>query len=213
MKNVALAAAVSALIVGSLAPATAAEKATAACGAEVEAAFEKQRKSKGWIANVISKTAAGDQKQVFTYVPPVSMHRKVEAPGNQSVETIGIANHAWFDEGNGWYEMQPQFARIVTRHLKSVFEPKKKDPPEFVCLGDVAYDGKSYKGYRTPTEGSEGAASMARTIYVDPETGLPAFNLISKVGEESTPNVHQKYSYADNLKVEPPVGAPMAVKN
>lgn len=213
MRNVALASAMTALLLVSAAPSSAAEKATAACGAEVEAAFEKQRKGKGWIANVVSKTAAGDQKQVFTYVPPVSMHRKVEAPGNQTVETIGIANHAWFDEGNGWYEMQPQFARIVTRHLKSVFEPQKKDPPEFICLGDVKYDGKTYTGYRTATEGTEGAASMARTIYVDKKTGLPAFNLISKVGEEADPNVHQSYTYADNLKVEPPVGAPMAVKN
>lgn len=190
-----------------------AQEATAACGKEVEAAFDKQRQSNGWQTTVTSKTAAGEQKQLFTYVPPVSMYRKVEAPGNQSVETIGIGTYAWFDEGNGWYEMQPQFARIVTRHLRTVFQPEKQDPPQYICLGDVNYEGKTYKGYRTPTGADGDSSGLTRTIYVDPDSGLAAFNLISKVGEEADPNVRQAYTYPDGLKVEAPVGAPMATKN
>lgn len=190
-----------------------AETVTKACGAEVVAAFQKQRKSKGWKADVTSQTVAGVQTESFTYVPPVSMYRKVEAPGNQVVETIGIGNHAWFDEGNGWYEMQPQFAVIVSNHLRKVFEPEKRDSPEYVCLGEVTYKGKTYKGYRTP-RGTDGDTSgLARTIYVDPESGLAAYNLISKVGEEDKPRTVQAYTYADDLKIEPPVGAPMATKN
>ncbi|MCH9764982.1 MAG: hypothetical protein K0U34_03185 [Alphaproteobacteria bacterium] len=194
-------------------PVASATEATKACGAEVEAAFEKQRKSKGWQEKVVSKTVAGVQTQTFTYVPPASMHRKIEAPGNQVLETIGIGKHAWFDEGNGWYEMQPQFGRMVTQHLRTVFVPEKKEAPEFICLGDVSYEGNTYKGYRTPPAKAGDTEGLVRTIYVDPKTGLLAFNLISKVGEESSPNVHQVYTYADNLKVEPPVGAPMATKN
>lgn len=210
--SVAATAVLLASVAGGAGPALA-EEATKACGQEVQAAFDKQRKSKGWKADVVSKTAAGEQKQSFTYVPPASMYRKVEAPGNQSVETIGVGTHAWYDEGYGWYEMQPQFARIVTRHLRSVFEPEKKDAVEYVCLGDVTYNGKTYKGYRTPTGTDGDTSGLTRTIYVDPATGLAAFNLVSKVGEEADPKMRQSYTYADNLKVEPPVGAPMAVKN
>ncbi len=194
------------------APVAHAEKASKACGQEVVAAFDKQRASKGWKADIISKTAAGVQTQSFTYVPPSSMYRKIEAPGNQSVETIGMGTYAWYDEGNGWYEMQPQFATIVTRHLRGVFAPEKKDAPDYICLGDVTYEGKSYKGYRTPAGTDGDTSGIARTIYVDPKTGLVAVNLISKVGEEKDPKVRQVYSYPDNLKVEAPVGAPMATK-
>lgn len=194
-------------------PAMSADKASAKCGAEVEAAFEKQRKSKGWKADIVAKTAAGQQTQSFTYVPPVSMYRKVEAPGNQTVETIGIGNYAWFDEGNGWYEMQPQFALIVTKHLRSVFEPENNEAPEFVCLNSVEFNRKTYTGYRTPTGTDGDKSGLTRTIYVDPDTGLPAFNLISKVGEEANASIRQVYTYPDGLKVEPPVGAPMATKN
>lgn len=194
------------------APAAMAQEASKNCGKEVTAAFDKQRTSKGWKADVVSKTAAGVQTQSFTYVPPSSMYRKVEAPGNQSVETIGIGTYAWFDEGHGWYEMQPQFALIVTKHLRSVFAPEKKDSPSYICLGDVTYGGKAYKGYHTPPGTDGDTTGLTRTIYIDPQTGLPAFNLISKVGEESDPNVRQAYSYPDNLKVEAPVGAPMAEK-
>jgi len=189
-----------------------AEKATKACGQEVVAAFDKQRASKGWKADVVSKTTAGVQTQSFTYVPPSSMYRKVEAPGNQSVETIGVGTYAWYDEGFGWYEMQPQFATIVTRHLRSVFAPEKKDAPDYICLGDVTYEGKTFKGYRT-APGTDGDTSgLARTIYVDPKTGLVAFNLVSKVGEEADPRTRQVYTYSDDLKVEAPIGAPMAAK-
>lgn len=190
-----------------------AEQGSKECGKKVEAAFDLQRKSKGWKADVLSETAAGEQKQSFTYVPPVSMYRKVEAPGNQTVETIGIGQYAWFDEGNGWYEMQPQFALIVTKHLRSVFEPEQKEPPEFVCLGEVKFDGKTYTGYHTPTDTDGDTSGLTRTIYIDPETGLPAFNLISKVGEEANAKVRQAYTYPEGLKIEPPVGAPMATKN
>ena len=204
---------VSTLLLAASALTAQAQEATKACGAEVEAAFAKQLKTKGWKADIVSKTAAGVQSQSFTYVPPSSMYRKVEAPGNQSVETIGIGTYAWFDEGNGWYEMQPQFARIVTRHLRSIFMPKEKETPDFICLGDVTYEGKTYKGYRTPPGTDGDKTGLARTIYVDPATGLAAFNLISKVGEETDPNVRQVYTYPEDLKVEAPIGAPMAAKN
>lgn len=204
------AACVAALVVGG--PPAMAQDATTACGKEVEASFEKQRKGKGWRASVVSKTAAGLQTQEFTYVPPASMYRKVVAPGDQSVETIGIGRHAWFDEGHGWFEMQPQFALMVTQHLRKTFQPEAKQPPEFICLGDVTYDSKSYKGYRTPQDDGD-ATGLVRTIYVDTATGLPAFNLISKLGEEGDPDVRQRYTYEEGLKVEAPVGAPMASKN
>jgi len=193
-------------------PTAQAMDATKECGKEVMAAFDKQRTGKGWKADIISKTASGVQTQTFTYVPPSSMYRKVEAPGNQSVETIAIGTYAWFDEGNGWYEMQPQFATIVTKHLRSVFAPEKKEPPAYICLGEVTYEGKTYKGYHTPPGTDGDTTGLTRTIYIDPKNGLPAFNLISKVGQEADPNTRQAYSQPDNLKVEAPVGAPMAKK-
>ena len=196
------------------APPALAAKATAECGAKVKQAFDKQRTGKGWRSVISSQHHAGEQRQTFAYIPPASMHRTVELVGqNASLETIGIGKHAWFDEGNGWYEMQPQFAMVVTDHLRSVFEPKNSEAPNFICLGSVAYKAKTYEGFRTEPDGGDAAGSIVRTIYVDPETGLPAYNIISELGKETEPKVLESYDYPDNLTIEPPAGAPMATKN
>jgi hypothetical protein len=195
------------------APATAAE-ATKECGAKVQAAFDKQRQGKGWRSVVRSKSNAGEQVQTFDYIPPASMHRKVELLGlREGLETIGVGNHAWFDEGNGWYEMQPQFAKVVTQHMRDVFDPKNRKDLEFICLGNVEYEGKTYVGYRTALDEGANADTPVRTIFIAPETGLPAFNIISAVGKESEPNVREIYSYPDKMEIIPPKGAPMASKN
>ena len=62
--------------------------------------------------------------------------------------------------------------------------PPPKVSAEFSCLGTVDFDGQ---GLGSPTRRRRRrrrtACELARTILVDPATGLPAFNIISAPGK------------------------------
>lgn len=199
-----------AILVGA---ALAASPVEAGCKDEVKAAFVKQRTSKGWRAVTTSMSAAGVQEQTFEYVPPDRMYRKVVAPGlDEPQETIGVAKWAWSNEGGGWFQMQPHMAQMVSEHMRAALNP---DPPvtaEYACLGKVTFEGKEYLGYQTPPEDGGDGSKVARTIYIDAATGLPAFNTVGKVGSEAAPDVKEAYTYPADLMVDPPVELPGAAK-
>jgi hypothetical protein len=75
---------------------------------------------------------------------------------------------------------------------------------EYACLGQVAFEGKEYLGYQTAPEKLEGGAELARTIYVDPATGLPAFNIVGPPNAGGEPLTREAYSYPADLAVEKP---------
>ena len=70
---------------------------------------------------------------------------------------------------------------MIAEHIQQAVTAPPKAGADFSCLGKVAYDGKDYLAYRTAPEKTEKGAELARTIYVDPATGLPAFNVIAEV--------------------------------
>lgn len=173
---------------------------------EVEAAFAKQQKAPAWRTVAETEGPNGKQEQTFEYVPPDRMYRKILIVGQEpAIETIGIGKWAWSNQGNGWSEMQPPMAKMIAMHVEQVVTTPPKAGADFTCLGTTAYDGKDYTAYRTAPEKSEGGRELARTIYVDPATGLPAFNVIADVGKPDTaPLLKETYSYPADIAIEKP---------
>jgi hypothetical protein len=49
-----------------------------------------------------------------------------------------------------------------------------------------------------------------RTIYVDPETGLPAINIVAEDKPDAAPLFHGTYTYPTDLVIEAYPDAPLA---
>jgi hypothetical protein len=170
--------------------------------ADVEAAFTAQHK-KPWRTQTVSKSDTGvSQSQTFDYQPPDRIYRKVVS-GEESAETIGIGKVAWSNEGAGWQELKAGLADIVASHMKGSFAPPKVSV-EFKCLGSVSFEGKSYTGYQTTPEKVEDK-ELARTILVDPDSKLPAFNLVAKPDLSGEPLMKEAYSYPADINIEKPL--------
>jgi len=170
--------------------------------AEVEAAFVKQQKQ-SWHTVVDSKNVDGVlQEQTFDYQPPDRMYRKIVS-GEDTVETIGIGRWAWSNIGAGWNELQPQFAQMVMSHMQQTFKPPKVSAA-FTCLGTRSFAGKDYAAYQTAPEKADDK-EIARTIYVDPATGLPAFNVIGAPDGSGEPLMKEAYTYPTDISIESPL--------
>ena len=176
--------------------------ALADCKGEVEAAFEKQRtRAPGYHVTAEHSQGEGKAEISIDYVLPDRMQQKITAPNERApIETIAVAKWAWGNMGAGWEELQPQFAQTVTAHVHEMLAEPIKAEGDYACLGKVTVDGKEYLGYRSmprnaaqdaPKDKGPGAAAaqpeVARTVYVDPATGLPAINLISEPKEARSP--------------------------
>ncbi|MCC7253986.1 hypothetical protein [Hyphomicrobium sp.] len=172
--------------------------------AEVEAAFIKQQKQP-WRTEVVTQAQDGtEQRQRFDFQPPDKMYRKATA-GGESIETIGISKWAWSNLGSGagWEELQPMHARVVTLQVQEAFAPPRVTA-DFACLGDVTFEGKAYRAYQTAPEKVDTGEVLARTIYVDPETGLPAFNVVGAPDASGDPIVKGVFTYPTDINIEKP---------
>lgn len=183
------------------------------CGAEVAAAFEKQRKTPAFRMISDTKGDQGPVKMQVDYVPPDRMHQTVTHPSHSApLETIAIGRWAWGTMGAGWEELQPQFAQSVTAFTKQTLVDPLPSDATFECLGKVTFEGKDYVGYRSKggadAAAAGGASSLARTVYVDPATGLPMLNVVADVKPGAEPLFKGIFSYPADLKIEAPLGDP-----
>ncbi len=173
--------------------------------AEIEAAFLKQQKSPAWRTVITSETETGKQEQTFEYIPPNKVYRKVLIVGQEPpIETIGIGQWAWSNQGSGWGELQPPIAKLISEQTKQTVEAPPQVSAEFSCLGKVSYEGKEYLGYRTAPEKGADGVELARTIYIDPESGLPAYNIIAPVKDTGAAIRKEAFTYSADIVIEKP---------
>ncbi|PPD29652.1 MAG: hypothetical protein CTY20_05560 [Hyphomicrobium sp.] len=183
------------------------------CGAEVAAAFERQRKTPAFRLVADTKGDQGLVKMQIDYVPPDRMHQTVTHPNHTApLETIAIGRWAWGTMGAGWEELQPQFAQSVTAFTKQTLVDPIPSDSSFECLGKVAFEGKDYVAYRTKSTADAAAAggstAIARTVYVDPASGLPMLNVVADVKPGTEPLFKGIFSYPADLRIEAPLGDP-----
>lgn len=169
---------------------------------EVESAFASQHKQ-AWRTESASKSDTGvEQRQQFDFQPPDRIYRKVTS-GEETAETIGIGKVAWSNEGAGWKELKTGLADLIATQMKVAFAPPKVSV-DFKCLGTVNFEGKDYLGYQTTPETVEGK-ELARTIYVDPQTKLPAFNIVGAPDGSGDLLMKEAYSYPTDIEIEKPM--------
>ncbi len=196
------------------------------CAAEVTAAFEKQRKTKAFRMSAETKGDQGPVAMQVDYVPPDRMHQTVRHPSHKEpLETIAIGRWAWGTMGGGWEELQPQFAQAVVAHMRQTLVDPLQSPAAFTCLGKLSYDGKDYVAYRSEDGAASGAAqppdkgpgaaaanpasaALVRTVYVDPASGLPMFNVVAETKPGADPVFKAVFSYPADLKIDAPLGEP-----
>lgn len=170
--------------------------------ADLEAAFTAQHQ-KPWRTHSEGQSDTGvPQSQTFDFQPPDRIYRKVVS-GSESVETVGIGKQAWTNVKGSWEEMAAEVALLVSSHIKSSFAPPNVTV-EFRCLGEQTYQGKTYIAYQTVPESVEGK-EVARTIYVDPATKLPAYNIVGSPDGRGEPLMKEAYSYPSDIKIEKPL--------
>jgi hypothetical protein len=121
---------------------------------------------------------------------------------------------AWF-EGYGWVDQDTFRSGIGSTKAR------------FECRGTVAFEGKPYAGYRTsddddsrreivvdsarkiPQEPDLARLSQQltlwRTILVDWQTGLPAYEIFAIASQLDSPIWKVEYTYSRDIKIEPPV--------
>lgn len=178
------------------------------CSAEVLAAFEKQRAGKTYRVEMAQPTAEGPVQMTVDYVLPDRMLQTVVAPhmpGEQ--QTMLVGDRAFAGSGGTFEELLPQFTQSVISEFQAA-TGSKPNPGKFDCLGKQTLDGKEYVGYRTSGGGRDGVA-LARTVYVEEASGLPAFNIVGAASGAGEPVMKAAYSYPKDVVIEAPANAPV----
>jgi len=192
-----------------------ASSADPSCKDQVAAAFNKQRSSPAFsmVAHLVGEN--GPVEIDVDYIAPDRMRQKIIAPNQQELETVLVGTRAWSRQGTNWEELMPAIAQTIIAQVREAVVDPPKDVSEFDCLGKVTLDGKQYLGYRSvehdaaPSAGANSAA-VHRTVYVDPETGLPAVNLVAEETPSAVPVFKGLYTYPTDLVIEGYPGAPLA---
>ena len=185
------------------------------CTQAVQAAFEKQRLSPAY--RVLSKQPwqQGEVETTTEFQRPDRMYNKIIVPGEPApIETIAIGRWAWASHGSGYQELQPQFAQSVTFDVNAALNTPVAAPETFTCLGQVARDGRDVLGYQSEAKASPGKPAgpdnpmLARTVFVDPATGLPVLNIVGEPKPDAAAIVSAAYSYPADIKIEAPDAIP-----
>jgi hypothetical protein len=127
-----------------------------------------------------------------------------------------------FREVRGLAISSPAFARSWVHFLALQNHPIPADAV-FECLGKVEFEGTVYLGYRHRfdrviiSEVAPGASSETRqqelsrkpqvwrTVLVDRDSMLPAYDLVSQAHQLDNPRDKVQYTYPNNIKIEPPL--------
>ncbi|MEI9901017.1 MAG: hypothetical protein WDN31_13755 [Hyphomicrobium sp.] len=185
--------------------------AHADCTSEVNDAFAKLRKSSAFSMETTITNPQGTLTMSNDYVLPDRMHQTVSmgSGGPEKMEMILVSGKAWSNQANaGWAEVPPDFAAKITQQMKETVAEPPKDTSQFECLGDVAFEGKTYAGYRTKrapsAQDNAAAGPTVQTVYIDKSLGVPVRNIVTSEANPDKRLFDGKFSLRDGLKIEPP---------
>lgn len=190
--------------------------AGASCKEEVAAAFIKQRTARAFSMAAELKGENGLVQLTVDYIPPDRMRQTIVAQGQPPLETVLVGTRAWSRQGSTWEELFPAVAQTIIAQVREAMIDPPKDVGEFECLAKASIDGKDYLAYRSvekevaPAPGAPPPQPVHRTVYVDPETGLPAINIVVEDAPGAVPMFKGVYSYPADLVIEGYPDAPLA---
>ncbi len=182
------------------------------CTKDVLAAFEKQRTSKAFRVQMTQPTAEGPADMTIDYMPPDKMLQTVTSPampGEQ--QTMLVGDRAFAGSNGAFEELLPQFTQSIVAEVQAAVGRPPENVGTFECVGPVKYESRDLVAYRltdkSPAATANGGA-LARTLYVDPATGLPAFNVVAALsgGDDI---MKATYSYPTDIEIVAPENAPV----
>lgn len=181
------------------------------CSDKVKAAFEKQHAKKMFRVSMSQPTAEGPVEMTVDYHLPDKMLQTVVAPhmpGEQ--QTMLVGDRAFAGSGGGFEELLPQFTQSVVSEFLNATDASKQNYSGFACVGDQALDGKTFVAYRTTGKAdADPAKTLARTIYVDKDSGLPMFNIVAALAGDTSPVMKATYTYPTDIEIIAPTNAPV----
>ncbi|MFA9442555.1 MAG: hypothetical protein ACERIG_03070 [Hyphomicrobium sp.] len=186
------------------------------CNAQVKEAFSKQRTSPAFRMVAKLRGETGPVEITAEYVPPSRMRQIIVAPGQSApLETVLVGTRAWSNQGGRWKELMPGLVHSIIAQVREATVDPPKVVGDFECLDKVTVDGKEYIAYRSiekpgaPAKASLIEGPVRRTIYVDPNTGLPAINVVKEQNPDVTPIFEGVYTYPTNIIIEGYPNAPL----
>lgn len=206
--------AVSVLAAGLAAAMAASPVSAADCSGDVVNAFQKQRTSKAFRVSMSQPTAEGNVEMTVDYMPPDRMLQTVKSPAMPGAQqTMLVGNRAFAGSDGAFEELLPQFTQSIISEFNAAMGSTGKDVGSFECMGKAQYEGKEFLAYRALDKaapaGTPPDKMLARTIYVDPQNGLPAYNVIATVSGTDPAVIKAAYSYPTDVVIEAPEGAPI----
>jgi hypothetical protein len=130
-------------------------------------------------------------------------------PGEQ--QTMLVGNRAYAGTSGALEELLPQYTQSIIAEFNNALAVPK-DLGTYECLGKSKLDDQEYLAYRTVDKAASKAdpsKTLARTIYVDSVSGLPAYNVVKPLGGSAAPLLKIKYSYPTDVEIIAPVNAPV----
>lgn len=206
--------AVSVLAAGLAAAMAASPVSAADCSGDVVNAFQKQRTSKAFRVSMSQPTAEGNVEMTVDYMPPDRMLQTVKSPAMPGAQqTMLVGNRAFAGSDGAFEELLPQFTQSIISEFNAAMGSTGKDVGSFECMGKAQYEGKEFLAYRALDKaapaGTPPDKMLARTIYVDPQNGLPAYNVVATVSGTDPAVIKAAYSYPTDVVIEAPEGAPI----
>lgn len=181
------------------------------CTESVKAAFVKQHEHKTYRVSMSQPTAEGPVQMTIDYVLPDKMLQTVVAPhmpGEQ--QTMLVGDRAFAGTSGAFEELLPHLVQSVISEFRVATSPETQNLGSFECLGKQAFEGKEFVAYRASDKpASNPDDTLARTIYVDEASGLPAYNVIAAVTGKAEPVLKVVYSYPTDIEIVAPAGAPV----
>ncbi len=183
------------------------------CTKDVLAAFGKQRAAKAFRVEFSQPTAEGEVHMKIDYMLPDKMLQTVTSPampGEQ--QTMLVGNRAFAGNSGSFEELQPQYTQSIIAEMQQTVWPSTQSLGSFECVGPAKLDEQNLIAYRTADKSPPNADRskvMARTIYVDPVSGLPAFNVVAALAGAANPLLKIKYSYPTDIEIIAPANAPV----
>jgi hypothetical protein len=200
------------------------------CRDEVVAAFERLKASgRPYRKETAVTLGRRTYSETVEFVPPDQMRLSDNSRWIMNAYYIRIGQRAWANWSPfpwGWSEdyPDPRFMQMKLGAVADFAAVLNISPPVYECLGRIEFEGTAYLGYRARLEKvvlTFGALSERRepeldrklgqmpqewrTIFVDPESRLPAYELVAQEDQLGNPSSKVQYVYPNNIDIELPL--------
>jgi hypothetical protein len=172
--------------------------AHADCLADLKSVFDRSLSGGPYLMQLVANDGTAMTTEA---VPPASFHSKTSIEGATQEMTV-VDGKGWIRLGGSWEPMPDDLAAQLTAGLASAIGAIDQVVGS-QCLGAQVFEGRDYVGFRYDFALPPAAGSS--TLYVDPETGLPAIVISTATVDGKTTNTRTTFRYDPGITVSAPL--------